>query len=269
MTVDTAVESPSLPHPGRTPASMIERMTLILDTFDGPAPMRTLVEVAERTGLPRSSVHRIIDQMIRLRWLAHAPGGYRLGTRALELGGLAIEHNEIRDVMGPLLHELCRRTGMVAHLGVLDGPEVLVIDKAVGRGADFLPTRLGGRLPAHCTAVGKALLATLSPGVVELAFPARLPRRTPQTIGSRAALHRELDLVRGHRGVAIDRAESLADVVCVAVPIRAGGHGGIAALSLSGRVGGENRPAASELARILVEAADEAVCAVNTALRRR
>ncbi|MDO3646853.1 IclR family transcriptional regulator [Nocardia mangyaensis] len=269
MTVDIGVALRPVPHAARTPVSMIERMTLILDTFDGPAPMRTLVEVVERTGLPRSSVHRIIEQMIRLRWLAHAPGGYRLGTRALELGGLAIEHNEIRDVMGPLLHELCRRTGMVAHLGVLDGPEVLLIDKAVGRGGDSLPTRLGGRLPAHSTAVGKALLAIVPPSVIELAFPERLPQLTSQTIGRRAELHGELDQVRCHRGVAIDRAESLPDVVCVAVPIRADVDGGVAALSLSGRVGGQSRPGTGRLAQILVEAADEAERAVRTHLRRR
>ncbi|MFE3542932.1 IclR family transcriptional regulator [Nocardia sp. NPDC059177] len=264
MTVDAHTAPRSVAHTGRTPVSMIERMTLILDTFDGPAPMRTLVDVAERTGLPRSSVHRIIDQMIRLRWLAHAPGGYRLGNRALELGGLAIEHNEIRDAMGPRLHELCQRTGMVAHLGVLDGPEVLIIDKAVGRSGDNIATRLGGRLPAHCTAVGKALLATLRPSVVELAFPERLPRRTSHTIAHRAELHGELDRVRRHRGVALDREESLLGIVCVAVPIRAGGHGGIAALSLSGRLGGARAPGTSRLARLLVEVADESARAVRT-----
>lgn len=248
----------SVAHTGPAPASMIERMTLIMDAFDGPVPVRTLLDVAERTGLPRSSVHRIVDQMIRLRWLADAPGGYRLGTRALELGGLAIEHNEIRDAWGPLLHELCQRTGMVAHLGVLDGPEVLVIDKAVGRGGDNIPTRLGGRVPAHCTAVGKALLATLHPSVIELAFRERLPQLTPHTIGHRPELHSELDRVRRHRGVAVDREESLTGVVCVAVPIRARTPSGIAALSLSGRVGGTRAPGTSRLAQILVDVADEA-----------
>ncbi|MGY0498952.1 IclR family transcriptional regulator [Nocardia sp. FBN12] len=267
MTVDERFAPRSVAHIGHTPVSMIERMTLIMDTFDGPAPVRTLLDVAERTGLPRSSVHRIIDQMIRLRWLAHAPGGYRLGTRTLELGGLAIEHNEIRDAWGPLLHELCQRTGMVAHLGVLDGPEVLVIDKAVGRGGDSIPTRLGGRVPAHCTAVGKALLATLRPSVIELAFGERLPQPTPHTIGHRAELHSELDRVRRHRGVAVDREEALPGVVCVAVPIRAGT--GIAALSLSGRVGGTRAPGTSRLARILVDVADEAARTATPRHRRQ
>lgn len=269
MTVDERIAPRSMAHTGGAPVSMIERMTLILDTFDGPVPMRTLVDVAERTGLPRSSVHRIIDQMIRLRWLAHAPGGYRLGTRALELGGLAIEHNEIRDAMGPMLHELCARTGMVAHLGVLDGPEVLIIDKAVGRGAALVPTRLGGRMPAHCTAVGKALLATLRPHLIELAFPPRLPRLTAHTIGHRAELHSELDRVRGHQGIALDRAESMTGVVCVAVPIRVGAEQGSAALSLSGRIGADGAPRTGRWAQILVDAADEAEQAVGRRAHQR
>ncbi|MEV0074851.1 IclR family transcriptional regulator [Nocardia neocaledoniensis] len=268
MTVDERTMPGSRAHTGGTPASMIERMTLILDTFDGPAPMRTLVDVADRTGLPRSSAHRIIDQMIRLRWLAHAPGGYRLGTRALELGGLAIEHNEIRDALGPVLHELCQRTGMVAHLGVLDGPEVLIIDKAVGRGAAPVPTRLGGRMPAHCTAVGKALLATLRPNLIELAFPPRLPRLTARTIARRAELHSELERVRGHRGVALDRAESMPGVVCVAVPVEVGAERGNAAMSLSGPIGGDRAPGTGRLAQILVDAADTAARAMGTPRRR-
>lgn len=263
MTVDVLVQPRSAQqHSGPPPSSMIERMTLILDAFDGPDPVRTLLDVADRTGLPRSSVHRIIDQMVRLRWLAHAPGGYRLGTRALEVGGLAVEHNEIRDAVSPLLHEVCQRTGMVGHLGVLDGPEVLYLDKAAGRSGDRIPTRLGGRMPAHCTAVGKALLATLEPSVVELAFRERLPQRTPRTISHRAELHRELDRVRSHQGVAVDREESVTGVVCVAVPIRGRMPGAVAALSLSGRLGGPRAPGTSRLARVLVEVADEAARSV-------
>lgn len=262
MTVDVPVQPRQAQRGGVPPVSMIERMTLILDAFDGTIPVRTLLDVAERTGLPRSSVHRIIDQMVRLRWLAHAPGGYRLGTRALELGGLAVEHNEIREAVSPLLQEVCQRTGMVGHLGVLDGPEVLYLDKAAGRSGDAIPTRLGGRMPAHSTAIGKALLATLEPSVVELAFRERLPRLTARTIGRRAELHRELDRVREHQGVAVDREESVAGVVCVAVPIRGRVPGAVGALSLSGRLGGARAPGTSRLARVLVEVADEAARAV-------
>ncbi|MFC8383684.1 IclR family transcriptional regulator [Nocardia sp. NPDC056952] len=243
---------------GTPPTSMIERMTLILDAFDAATPTLTLLGLAERTGLPRSTVHRILDQMIRLRWLAHTPGGYRLGLRVLELGGLAAEQNELREVVGPLLYELSQRTGLVGHLAVLDGREVLFLDRSGGRGRVVIPTRVGGRLPAHSTAVGKALLATLEPGIAEAALRGNAVARTARTIVDRAELHRELARIRNRQGVAVDTEESLPGVGCVAVPIRGRGVA-VAAISLSGTVNGERTALdTARLARALAEVAKEA-----------
>ncbi|GAB4584124.1 IclR family transcriptional regulator [Nocardia sp. IFM 10818] len=236
------------------PVSMIERMTLILDAFDASTPTLTLLGLVERTGLPRSTVHRILDQMIKLRWLAHTSGGYRLGMRALELGGLTADHNEIRDAVSPLLHELSQRTGMVGHLAVLDGRDVVYLDKAGGRFAASLPTRLGGRMPAHATGVGKAMLACLEPNIAEAALRARLPRLTPRTICEPEALARELQQIRMRQGVAIDREEAVVGIACVAAPLRGRGTAP-AALSLSGRADGMSF---DRLARVVLEVAHEA-----------
>ncbi|WP_280242172.1 IclR family transcriptional regulator [Nocardia abscessus] len=250
--------SGSAARPGQPPVSMIERMTLILEAFDGATPTLTLVELAERTGLPRSTVHRILDQLIRLRWLAHAPGGYRLGLRTLELGGLAAEHNEIRDAVSPLLHDLHQQTGMVGHLGVLDGRDVLYLDKVGGRCAAAVPTRLGGRMPAHSTALGKALLATLEPSIVEASFRDRLPQLTARTLADSTELHRELSRIRNRQGVAVDNEESMTGIACVAVPIRGRGAA-LAAVSLSGRIGTDRAVLdTARLARALAEVAQEA-----------
>lgn len=237
-----------------TPASMVERMTLILDAFDLATPSLTLLGLAERTGLPRSTVHRILDQMIRLRWLAHSAGGYRLGIRPLELGGLAAGHNEIRDVANPLLHELCQRTGLVGHLAVLDGREVVYLDKAGGRFGANLPTRLGGRMPAHSTAVGKAILATLDPRNVEATFRTHLPRLTPHTITDIRQLQGELNQIRIRRGVALDNEESLTGIACVAAPLRGRGPAS-AAISLTGHA---RTVDVERLGRLVVEVAAEA-----------
>ncbi|WP_369690156.1 IclR family transcriptional regulator [Nocardia inohanensis] len=236
------------------PVSMIERMTLILDAFDASTPTLTLLGLVERTGLPRSTVHRILDQMIKLRWLAHTSGGYRLGMRALELGGLTADHNEIRDAVSPLLHELSQRTGMVGHLAVLDGRDVVYLDKAGGRFAASLPTRLGGRMPAHATGVGKAMLACLEPNIAEAALRVRLPRLTPRTICEPEALARELQQIRMRQGVAIDREEAVVGIACVAAPLRGRGTAP-AALSLSGRADGMSY---DRLARVVLEVAHEA-----------
>ncbi|MEV6061525.1 IclR family transcriptional regulator [Nocardia asteroides] len=248
---------------GTPPTSMIERMTLILDAFDATTPTLTLLGLAERTGLPRSTVHRILDQMIRLRWLAHTPGGYRLGLRVLELGGLAAEHNELREVVGPLLYDLSQRTGLIGHLAVLDGREVLFLDRAGGRSQVAIPTRVGGRLPAHCTAVGKALLATLEPGIAEASLRGNTAPRTARTIVDRAELHRELARIRNRQGVAVDSEESLPGVGCVAVPIRGRGVA-VAAISLSGTVQGDRSALdTARLARALAEVAKEAARALT------
>ncbi|RMI32853.1 IclR family transcriptional regulator [Nocardia stercoris] len=235
------------------PVSMIERMTLILDAFDAATPTLSLLDITTRTGLPRSTVHRILDQMIRLRWLAHTVGGYRLGLRALELGGVAAGHNEIRDAAAPLLHDLAQRTGLVAHLAVLDGREVVYLDKTAGRTAPPVPTRLGGRLPAHATAVGKAMLAGLEPPIAEAALRARLPRLTNRTLWEPDTLQREFTQIRLRQGIAVDREESMPGIACVAAPVRNRGLAP-AALSLTGRA---DAMSFDRLARFVLDAARE------------
>ncbi|MGW2342633.1 IclR family transcriptional regulator [Streptomyces sp. NPDC001661] len=231
-TADTNTAEPRGPSPA-APISMIERMTVILDAFDPHTPSLSLLDLTDRTGLPRSTLHRILDQMIRLRWLTHSTGDYRLGMRPLELGGRAAGHSEIRDVVTPLLHEMCRRTGLAGHLAVLDGREVVFLDKAGGRPAARLPTRLGARLPAHTTAVGKAILATLEPGLVDSAYRGRLPQSTARSLRTAADLRHELARIRGREGLAVDHEETLSGIRCIAAPLRGCGQA-TAALSLCG-----------------------------------
>ena len=214
-----------------TPPSMVERMTLILGAFDGATPRLTLQEIADRSGLPRSTVHRILDQLVRLRWLDHTGGGYRLGMRSLELGGLAVAHNELREATAPLLHDLHLRTATTVHLAVLDRLDIVYIDKVGGRG----DTRVGGRTPAHATAAGKAILAWTDPRQVDAVFRGKLVPRTPRTLHTMEALEQELVAVRARGGLAYDREESAAGVACVAAPLR-GSARAVAAISLTGPV---------------------------------
>ncbi len=215
------------------PPSMVERMSLILDAFATPSVRLTLEEVARATHLPRSTTHRILDQLVRLRWLTHTSFGYALGQRALELGGGDKAHGDLRIEAAPVLHELQVRTGMVAHLAVLEGSEVLYLDKMGGRFAATVPSRVGGRAPAHSTALGKAMLAWLSPEEVERRLEAGLCRFTGRTIGDLPTLHQELHRVRGRSGLAFERGESFPDIACVAVAVR-GPEGPLGALSLVG-----------------------------------
>ncbi|WP_216654401.1 IclR family transcriptional regulator [Nocardioides sp. zg-DK7169] len=220
-------------EPRQLPPSMVERMSLILEAFTSPSVRLTLEEVARATHLPRSTTHRILDQLVRLHWLTHTSFGYALGQRALELGGGDKAHGDLRAEASTVLHELQVRTGMVAHLAVLEGAEVHYLDKMGGRFAASVPSRVGGRAPAHSTALGKAMLAWLSPEEVDERLEAGLSRFTGRTIGDLPTLHHELHRIRGRNGLAFERGESFPDIACVAVAVR-GPEGPLGAISLVG-----------------------------------
>lgn len=232
----TAVqEAPHAQVPGRRelPPSMVERVTLIMDVFEGRAARLSLEEVARSTHLPRSTAHRILDQLVRLRWLEHTGLGYGLGRRALGLGGGDGAHGRIREAAAARLHQLQIRTGLVVHLAVLDGAEVHYLDKVGGRFAATVPSRVGGRAPAHSTALGKAMLAWLEPEDVEARAAESIGRLTQRTIADLGTLHQELNRIRRRHGLAFERGECFPDISCVAAAIR-GPEGPVAAISLVG-----------------------------------
>jgi DNA-binding IclR family transcriptional regulator len=144
-------------------SSMLERFTAIIDVFDGPAVSLSLDQVASGAGLPRSTTHRILDQLVGLNWVAHADRGYRLGRRAMCWGAADAADVRLREAAAPVLHHLQIATSAVVHLGVFDDGYIVHIDKLGGSGAAQIPTRVGLRLPAHRVALGMAVLAALPP----------------------------------------------------------------------------------------------------------
>ncbi|KPI18940.1 transcriptional regulator, IclR family [Actinobacteria bacterium OK074] len=215
------------------PPSMMERVTLIMDLFERPQTHLTLETVSRRTHLPRSTTHRILDQLVRLDWLHHTVAGYVLGPRALGLGGREIGHSTLRAAAAPLLLDLAVRTKMVVHLAVLDGPDIYYLDKVGGRAAVDIPSRVGGRAFAHCTGLGKAMLAWLSPEEIDARYERVIERRTPHSIGRLDLLHRELGAIRRRNGLAVDRGECFPALGCVGLAVR-GPEGPVAAISVVG-----------------------------------
>ncbi|KRB80506.1 IclR family transcriptional regulator [Nocardioides sp. Root190] len=215
---------------------MVERMTLILDLFASRETWLTLEEIARTTQLPRSTAHRILDQLVRLTWLDHSVSGYGLGRRSLDLGGGADDHADLRSAASPYLHDLLLRTGAVVHLGVLDGSRVRYLDKLGGRFATSVPSRVGGSAPAHCTGLGKALLAWLEPEHVDELVGDQLPSRTPATISELDVLHGELARIRMRSGLALERGECFPEIACVAAAVR-GPRGPVGAISIVAAAG--------------------------------
>jgi DNA-binding IclR family transcriptional regulator len=229
-TPNTTVKRTGTERTGETPSAVLDRISLILDAFDGPGRL-TLAQVVRRTGLPRSSAHRMLERLVQLRWLRRDGRDYELGMRLVELGSLAVHQDRLHRAAIPRLHELHAATGLVVHLAVLDGSDVVYLEKVGSRLAAAIPTRVGGRRPANCAAVGKAILAYAEDdGVLSGTGP--LPRNTKYSISDPARLRAELAKVRAH-GVAFDREESLPGIGCVAAPIGDPGEA-VAAISVCG-----------------------------------
>jgi DNA-binding IclR family transcriptional regulator len=228
------IESPLAPAPkaaAETPSAVIDRVSLVLDAFDGPGRL-TLAQIVRRTGLPRSSAHRMLERLVQLRWLRRSGRDYELGMRLVELGSLAVHQDRLHKAAIPMLHELHAATGLVVHLAVLEGSDVVYMEKVGNRLTAAIPTRVGGRQPAHCAAVGKAMLAFAGEPDLDAATAATLPRRTKYSISTPAQLRAELAKVRAH-GVAFDREESVPGFGCVAAPIGDPGEA-VAAVSVCG-----------------------------------
>src|SRR5712672_2839578 len=115
-----------------SPSAVIDRISLVLDAFDGPGRL-TRAPIVRRTGLPRSSAHRMLERLVQLRWLRRSGRDYELGMRLVELGSLAVHQDRLHRAAQPFLHELHRATGLVVHLAVLDGSDVVYLQQIGNR----------------------------------------------------------------------------------------------------------------------------------------
>jgi len=207
---------------------MVGRVALIIGSFRHTRTMR-LDQVADRTGLPRSSVHRILTQLHEAGLLVHGPDGYRLQGASVAGG---TDHSRLRGVASPVLRRLQTDTGLVVHLGVLRGAEVHYLDKVAGHGSIPVPARVADRTPAHASASGKAMLAALTPETVDQLLPTTLRACTPATITKLSALHQDLARIRSRHGLAYDDQELAVGLASIAAPI-ATGDDEIAGLALT------------------------------------
>lgn len=222
--------------------TVLGRVASIMEAFNGGQQVLSLGDLSECTGLPKSTLHRLADQLCQVGWIERDPGGYRVGMRLFELGTLAVEGNRMQEAAFPHLQALAAKTGMSAQLGILDQAEVVYLERIV-MGAFRLPTRRGGRKPAYCTALGKAM-AAFDDEAIRVVTSSRMPRKTANTITDPFVLRAELNRVR-EVGVAFDRGEAYQELVCVAAPIRSSGRA-IGAVSVTGPTGRMRWAMASE-----------------------
>ncbi|MDT0346228.1 IclR family transcriptional regulator [Streptomyces litchfieldiae] len=218
----------------RVPA--VSRALDILELFlDGDGTL-SAPEITRRLQLPRTTVHELVTTLAARSYLVpvpEQPGRYRLGVRTYQLGSRYAEQLDLAAEGQQVARAVAETCGETVHVAVLENADVIYIAKVDSTHAVRMVSAAGRRLPAHCTAVGKMLLASLSPEELDERLPAgELPAMTPNSITSPTALRRTLAEVR-ERGLASEQRESNPDVSCVAAPVRDRAGRVVAALSIS------------------------------------
>jgi IclR family acetate operon transcriptional repressor len=215
----------------------VDRALRLLQELAGHGSGVTLSELASTTGLPKSSLHRTLEALQERGFATQRDDGrYLLGAELLRIAFEFHDRLDLRVLLRPTLERLRTTLNETVHVGVLDGPDVVYIDKLEPTRPLSLTSKIGGRNPAHATAVGKALLAWTYPTQASVTEWIRrdgpLVRRTPRTIVDAGQLARELARVRAD-GFSKDMEESEPGVRCLATPVFFGGPVPVAAISLS------------------------------------
>ncbi|MGB8859257.1 MAG: IclR family transcriptional regulator [Ilumatobacteraceae bacterium] len=197
---------------------VLNRAVDLLTAFTrGPGTTLSLAELARRTGLPKPTLHRLLAALDVLGLVEKTPAGYQLGIRLFELGEHVPRKQKLREAALPFLQDLFEASHDTVHLAVLEGTDVVYLERIRGHKPVNIASRVGGRLPAYCTGVGKALLAFNPEAAMKvLAMP--LTARTAYTITNHQVLAEELTRIR-QTGIAYDREENSIGIVCAAAPI--------------------------------------------------
>jgi DNA-binding IclR family transcriptional regulator len=213
---------------------VIDRVLGVLEILAGEGAALTLVELSKRLGLPKSTTLRLLMVLESHRFVEKdaRSGVYRLGLKLFELGSKVMAQLNLSDRAKPHLARLVFTTGETAYFCVLDGGEALSLERVESSRAVRVPSTVGWRAPAHCTAVGKALLALLPEAeLTALVRGRKLYAYTRNTITTLTQLRDELETVR-ERGYAVDNEEMEEGLKCIAAPVRGHAGKGVASLGI-------------------------------------
>jgi IclR family pca regulon transcriptional regulator len=216
----------------------LERGLAILGCFQPERPILGIADIADDLGMSRSTTHRYVITLVELGFLEQgASRKYRLGLRVTDLGMSALNSTGLREHSRPYLEELRQRTSYTVNIAVLDGTEVLYIDRARsfrrGQNKIDLNLRPGSRLPAYCSSLGKILLAHLPDDQLStLLGEMTLKKHGPNTITSKKALRTELQQVL-EEGMAVNDEELAQGLHSISAPIRGESREVVAALNVA------------------------------------
>jgi len=237
------------------PIKVLDKTFSLLDLLLQHSSSMHMTEISEKLGLYPSTIHRILDTLKHWGYVEQDPKSqkYRLGLKLLELGMAKFHQMDLVKEATPHLKELVRLCNETTHLGVLEEGEVLYLAKEESSQTIRMISYVGKRAPLHCTALGKVLLAHLSPEERKKTLGEKVLRRlTENTITDKEELEKELSKVR-EQGFALDREENEKDVRCIAAPIRNYQGKVIAAISISSPIFRVDKKAQNNLKEALIE----------------
>jgi IclR family KDG regulon transcriptional repressor len=251
--------------PAETSGVLVLHKTLdILETIrEKPAGLK-LADLARTVDMPKATVYRILSTLESRGFLDRGEdGGYRVARKLFDLQQSQPIEQILNRVAQPKMEDLARSCRETVNLGILDGGEVVVINTVESPQSVRMSSKIGNRRHLHTTAIGKVLLAALpEKEMLRLLRLKGLPRLTPHSIVTRAALLLELEQVR-EQGYAIDNQENEMEGRCIGAPLSGPDGRVVAALSISGPVFRMD----TDRARGLVPKLKQACAAISVAAR--
>ncbi|NLJ57746.1 MAG: IclR family transcriptional regulator [Tissierellia bacterium] len=216
----------------RNTVQSIDRAVAIIECFTKEKKELKLTEVSNKLGLNKSTVHGIITTLKHHGFISQdeSTQKYRLGIRFIEFGDLVMSSINIRNAALPLINEVCLKIEETVHIAMLDGADVVWIQKQECDKSIKTSTKIGAKAPVYTTADGKIILCHQDKDKINCYIPEEIPKFTSNTITDRPEFIKKLEEMK-NKGVAIDNEEFVEGVKCVAAPIF--DHNGDVKFSLS------------------------------------
>lgn len=243
----------------------LERGIAVLRSFDAAHSHQSLSEVAKRTGLTRATARRLLLTLSTLGYASSDGRTFTLTPSVLDLGYAYLSSLNIQQIAQPFLESLSEELHESSSISVLDGDDVVYVARVPTSRIMTIALGIGTRLPAHCTSMGRVLLAELEPDDLEARLPTTIEARTDLTITDAGELRAELARIRSQGWALVDQ-ELETGLRSIAAPLRDSSGRAIASMNLSTHAG---RTGVDEIHEVFLPALVRTAASLSEALGKR
>jgi len=229
--------------------STVDKALRIVELLENTGEMG-ITAIGKSLHLAPSTAHRLVASLANHDFIAQDPASrkYRLGMGVFRIGSSVAARFGVRSAALRNMEILAERSRETVNLGVLVRNDLFYVEKIQNNDPIRVDLQVGHAVPPHCTAMGKAILAWLPADALDMLFrTASLEKRTPRSIGNRAALKKELAVIR-RRGYSLDDSELVEGISCIAAPILSSTGVALAAISVAGP---SNRMTAARIRKLI------------------